>query len=802
MQSVVAWKQSARITDRSLVMLGRLVPFVVPFEPNSNFVGRKDELDSIMSKLIRNDRTTRLAIVGLGGVGKTQLALQVAHHTRNRDPQCLVLWIQMTSMDSCDQGFREAAIQLGLPGIEDQKVDCMHLLSVYLSKEDAGRWLLIFDNADDIDMWTVRRADEPGSKTLEQMLPKSRHGCIVFTTRDRRVAAKLATENVTELTEMSEGVARELLRKRLIRPGLLDDQEVANTLLDRLTYLPLAIVQATAYINENGIDLADYLALLNEQDDEVIELLGEDFDDDGRYAEVQNPVATTWLVSFEQIRRRHPLAADYLSFMACVSPRNIPQTLLPPGDSRKQELEAVGTLTAYSFVARQAAPASLDMHRLVHLTIRSWLQREGDLQRWQSRAMARLESVLPLNDYADGAHWRRYIPHAAYMLNDPTATVDRYASSRAGLERKYGMCHRNDGHYEIAERALRAVVQRERESYGEDHATRLRELDDLTIVLLDRGKLHEAEALLRQVIAEGERVLGVHHEDTLYRLSNLSLVLEWQSKYDEAEMMLRQTLVTCERRLGFDHRQTLTSMASLVTVLKSQFKWAEAETLCLRALAGYERIDGADHPETLRVMGDLALLLSEGGKAAEGEVMQRQVLAKRKAIDGVDHPATLICMSNLAYALYRQLKFDEAEALWKLVIAKQKVLLGEDHLNTMASIENLARMLCRQGKLGEAETMLREILAKLETVLGANHPKTLEGLASLADVLAKSDRQGEAQALYKRACDGLATALGANHPRTLSTREIFEYWLAKWSEGRNGETVLQEAEDTATEHSE
>jgi hypothetical protein len=151
-------------------------------------------------------------------------------------------------------------------------------------------------------------------------LPRSKQGCIVFTTRDRKTAVKLAQQNVVEVPEMDEEVAKQLLQKYLIHLDLVNNRKDTAALLVELTYLPLAIVQAAAYINKNGTALAKYLLLLKEQEEDVIELLSEEFEDDGRYRDVKNPVATTWLISFEQIRRRSPLAADYLSFMACWIP--------------------------------------------------------------------------------------------------------------------------------------------------------------------------------------------------------------------------------------------------------------------------------------------------------------------------------------------------------------------------------------------------------------------------------------------------------------------------------------------------
>jgi hypothetical protein len=157
-----------------------------------------------------------------------------------------------------------------------------------------------------------------------------------------KIAVKLAQQNVIEVPEMDEHMAMQLLQKCLVNQDLVNSKQDTKALLAQLTYLPLAIVQAAAFINENGIALADYLSLLADQEEEVINLLSEEFKDDWRYRNAKNPVATTWLISFEQIRGRDPLAADYLSFMACVDPKNVPQSLLPPGQSRKKEIDAIG----------------------------------------------------------------------------------------------------------------------------------------------------------------------------------------------------------------------------------------------------------------------------------------------------------------------------------------------------------------------------------------------------------------------------------------------------------------------------
>ena len=224
-------------------------------------------------KLFVGGRTTKVAITGLGGIGKTQLMLELVYRLRDRYKNCLVVWIPATNTESLHQAYRDVAQQLQIPGSDDDKADAKKLVQRYLSKESAGRWLLIFDNADDVTMWITKPGTESGSGRLIDYLPRSEQGCIVFTTRDRKTAVKLAQRNVVELPEMDEDVATQLLQKYLINPNLVNNRPDTAALLKELTYLPLAIVQAAAYINENRIAFVDYQSLLADQEEVVIDLL-------------------------------------------------------------------------------------------------------------------------------------------------------------------------------------------------------------------------------------------------------------------------------------------------------------------------------------------------------------------------------------------------------------------------------------------------------------------------------------------------------------------------------------------------
>ena len=173
--------------------------------------------------------------------------------------------------------------------------------------------------------------------------------------------------------EMDYTIEKDLLEKSLIGGDLLADDRATTELLQKLTYLPLAIIQAAAYMNENEITLSEYEVLLDDTEQNMIDILSEEFEDEGRYGGINNSVATTWLISFKQIRTHDPLAAEYLSFMSCVDAKDIPQSLLPLAQSKKKAVDAIETLRAYSLITKRKTDQLLDLHRLVHLATRNWL---------------------------------------------------------------------------------------------------------------------------------------------------------------------------------------------------------------------------------------------------------------------------------------------------------------------------------------------------------------------------------------------------------------------------------------------
>jgi tetratricopeptide (TPR) repeat protein len=412
---------------------------------------------------------------------------------------------------------------------------------------------------------------------------------------------------------MGKAEARQLLARRMTRQALLNDEAAVGVLLESLAGLPLAIVQAAAFMNQNDTPVLEYVSLLQHAGTKA-ELFNEHFEDPSRYRNMDSTIAKTWHISFEQIRKQDPLAAKYLSFMACIDRISIPQSLLLLGGSVLQQTKALGTLTGYAFITerQQTVPESskerlFDMHRLVHMALIWWLEGHGERADWVDTAAARAEELVPYGGHEGKEVWSTYLPHATYVAGLVEA-VD--SAKSASLLDRLGRCQKSLGQYASAETSHRKASSLRKEALGPEHPDTLTSMSNLASVLNSQGKYEEAEAINRQTLVRREKVLRPEHPDTLTSMSNLALVLDSQGKYEEAEAINRQTLVRREKVLRPEHPDTLTSMSNLALVLDSQGKYGEAEAMNRQTLARREKVLGPEHPDTLTSIYCLAHLLT------------------------------------------------------------------------------------------------------------------------------------------------------------------------------------------------
>ncbi|GAB7336811.1 hypothetical protein MBLNU13_g11322t2 [Cladosporium sp. NU13] len=409
----------------------------LPFFQNKNFIGRADNIEALEQRLFVKRDCQKIAVVGLGGVGKTQVALQFAYSVLEKHPDVSVFWIHALSLETYEQACREVAGVLGLVGAEDGKDDVKELLQRYLSAEKAGKWMLVVDNADDMDV--LEGSD--GEKGILAYLPKSESGLTVFTTRDRRTAYKVVGNNVVNVEKLDLAMASDLF-KTSTKSDLLYDETVVNKLLVELDCLPLAITQAAAYISCNGTSVKNYLGHVQGTEPNLVHIMSEEMGDHTRYEHGVNAVAKTWLVSFEQIVRRYADAADLLQYMSCIEWKAIPRSILPAIEPEARMTTAIGTLCSYSFIAPRDDEKTYDMHRLVHVAARVWIQQKNLMVETQKKALEHLCDIFPSDDYKNREVWREYLPHATRVKD--VGDGDHF-SARGELCLKVGRCLRVDG---------------------------------------------------------------------------------------------------------------------------------------------------------------------------------------------------------------------------------------------------------------------------------------------------------------------------------------------------------------------
>jgi tetratricopeptide (TPR) repeat protein len=648
-------------------------PFIVPFDQNARFVGRESQLAELEQKLFVGASTTKVAITGPSGIGKTQLALALAYRIRQECKYCSVFWISASDEESIHQGYAHIARRLTIPGWDDEKADVKKLVQLHLSKESAGQWFLVFDNADEA---TTESTASPKVVGLMEFLPSSEHGAIIFTTANMKTATKLAPQNIVELPELEKDTAQRMLEMCLVKPA--DEQEEADLLTKELTYLPLAIVQAAAYVNVNKTTLQGYLSLLVEKKEELAENL---------HRESEDVIAATWLISFEQIRRQDALAADYLLFMACVDRNDIPLALLPTARPHEQGIHAVATLDAYSLVTKRTAESAFDLHQLVHVSIRNWLQEQGLLSQWTQVVVTRLLKVFPDNNHGSRSKWRRLLPHAKSALSSGLTDQDNEATTN--LVWKCAMTLHEDGRWREAEELFVQVMQTSSRVLGEEHPSTLTSIANLASTYGNQGRWKEAEELEVQVMQTKKRVLREEHPSTLTSIANLASTYGKQGRWKEAEELFVQVIETRKRVLREEHPDTLTSIANLASTYGNQGRWKEAEELEVQVMQTKKRVLREEHPSTLTSIANLASTYGKQGRWKEAEELFVQVMETRKRVLSDEHPDTLTSIANLASTYRNQGRWKEAEELFVQVMETRKRVLREKHLDTLTSMHNL-----------------------------------------------------------------------------------------------------------------
>jgi tetratricopeptide (TPR) repeat protein len=669
----------------------------VPFRRNPFFTGREPIFTQI-HRLLHAGTTTALsqppAISGLGGIGKTQTAVEYAY--RYRDTYQFVLWVQANDPETLLLNFVALARLLNLPerdAREQQMV--VHALKRWF--ETHTNWLLIFDNADDLAM-------------VQNYLPAGTQGHTLLTTRAQAMGG-LARKVELDTMGAEEGAELLLRRAGIIPEGATlesaraADRAAAIDIVRAMDGLPLALDQAGAYIEETSESVSNYLVIYQHQRAELLKRRG------GLVPSHPDSVATTWSLAFEHVERANPAAIEQMRLCAFLAPDAIPEELIiegaphlgpvlqPVAADRNKLNTAIAELLKYSLIHRDATTHTLTLHRLVQAVIKDEMGEETQRQ-WAERAVQATSQVFPFDEPPPWSRSQRYLPQALVceeLIKQWNLTLDEASTL----------------------------------------------LNNAGFYLKNRGQYREATPLMQYALAIGEIRYGRDHPSTYYLLDNLAVLYDNQGKYNEAEPLFQRALAIEEKVLGPEHPATAITLKNLAILYRNQGKDEEALPLFQRALTIKEKALGPEHPDTARTLDNLAILYYDQGKYEEAESLHQRALAiKEKALDP-EHPSTATTLDNLATLYYEQGKYEEAEPRYQRALAIKEKVLGPDHPDTANTLNHLAGLYSDQGKYEEAEPLYQRALAIREKVFGFDHPYTKGTREDYTNLLQKMGQKTE-----------------------------------------------------------
>jgi tetratricopeptide (TPR) repeat protein len=706
-----------------------------------------------------------------------------------------VFWVHASNNARLEQSFREIADQVKARGRKDPQADVFKLVHDWLRDAKNGRWLLVLDNADDaavlfptddVGKLSNDSASANASSALQQhlssYLPSSRHGSVLVTSRTKRAAVQVVEDSDIILIEpMQDTAAHALLRKKLRDIDNEDDSitELART----LDHMPLALVQAAAYIRARAprYSVRQYLEEYRQSDSRKTSLLNREAGHLRRDRTANNAILITWEISFDHLQSTRPSAANLLSLMSFFDRQGIPEALLRVQDNQavSDPVASAGLddefeddilmLRDYSLVIVAADERTFEMHSLVQLATREWLQHNDQASVWLEVALEILATAFPNGQPETWATCQVLLPHTTKVLGYAINTGNEARLDRATIATNAAWYLMLVGEYANAEHNGKIAVAMREEVLGREHRDTLVSVSQLGSVLERQGKYDEAEAMHRQALQGHEMVLGREHHNTLVSVDNLGSVLWSQGKYKDAEAMHRRALQGLEKVLGREHPHTLVSISQLGSVLERQGKYDEAEAMHRQALQGHEIVLGREHPDTLVSVDNLGLVLLGQGKYEEAEAMHRRALEASEKVLGREHPHTYISLSQLGMVLSKQGKHDQAEAMHRRALQGYEEALGREHPDTLTSLSQLGSVLANQGKYEEAEAMYRQALEGSEQVLGRQHPDTILTVSGFGLLLESQGKYDEAEAIHRRALQGYEDTLGQEHPHTLSS---------------------------------
>ncbi|MFB7447704.1 FxSxx-COOH system tetratricopeptide repeat protein [Streptomyces sp. NPDC056194] len=680
-------------------------PRSVPL-PNPHFAGRESELAELHRQLSAGPRAAVLphALHGLGGVGKTQLALKYVQLHRHEYDR--VWWIDAEQPAVIRAQLTMLAPELGL--VPDPQSDTVaRVLAALAAGAPHSRWLLVFDNAgrpNDVIPYLPSLIGDSGG--TGRILITSRHAGW----SDRVLATKVDVFTRTE--------SLDFLRARA--PWASPEQ--ADQLAELLGDLPLALEQCAALQRQTGIAVRDFLAMIERRRAEV---LAEGVDS------ITLPVAVVWRASMESLAEHTPGSLELLRLLAFFGPEPVALDFLhdarmlplPPALMRlaRDPLARGRTIRAinqFSLLTVDNVAGTVQMHRLVRAVLQDELPEQ---ERSDMRHL--VHQVIAAHDPGDtqrSEHWRNYadiLPHL-----EPT-----------------GLPHCEDRH--IRETAINLI------SY-----------------LLARGVLRGAAQLGERISTDWQAFLGADDLQTLWA-TRYRASAHWQlAEFATSRPLSEEVLLRLRETVGDDHEYTLTAAGALAADLRTAGRFADALELDEDAYRRSVNVYGAEDPFALRAGHNYGVSLRVNGRYREALELDRRVHHDRRTVLGPSAHSTLFSVNNVARDMRECGEYAAALELQEQTVAQYRAQYGDRHPATMRAIKNFSVTCRKAGLFARARALAEEALDLYLAIFGPMHIDSIAAFANLANDLRLTGDAEAAERQGAQAVERYRTVLGAEHP--------------------------------------
>jgi transcriptional regulator with XRE-family HTH domain/Tfp pilus assembly protein PilF len=737
-------------------------PWRVPNERNPHFTDHRNLVQHLHDRLTSGEvGASRQSISGLGGIGKTQLALEYAYHYQ--DYYAAVLWIRAGTQAQMLGDLSRIAELLQIPKAKNLASKPQYLVNeiVYWLRTHSN-WLLVFDNVDENpdDEENIEATEK--DIRIDHLLSLLKEGHILLTTRVQSVA-NLAQNFQLEEMQSEEGAQLLLLRSnQLSSPDILKvvdsvDRKEALALSQLLGGLPLALEQARAYIEATGCGLAGYRRLFEEFRKEILQSV---IKGSRLNREYQDSVATTWLISFRRVEQQFAVASDLLRLCAYFAPEAIPDAIVLKGagklDSGLRQLAknslqfnlACQVLLNYSLIKRSAKEETFSIHRLVQVVLQDSM--DEDKQRfWAEQAVQALELAFHV---ATEQESEQYIPHAQvcassikkfHLEGQAVAELLKMAAKAVDIR----------GWFAHARPLYMQAFDAFSTFFGPNHPRTLSVLRDVAHLHMDLGAAPLSAMVYQKLADHLEQVLGPDNPDLLDALNYLA----WAQLVSRDYMAVAQTCIKAlqmlERNQGrWPTEQAMTyQIAAEISVLSGKDDLAEA--YYQGALALQELTLGPNHPEVASTLSNYGAFLLLHQDIDKGEALLHHALEIRQKVLGRDHPETADSLVCLAAISWRRKNYKEVEDRYQQALEIYRQKLGPYHPDVLSTLRLLAKLASQQNKAEEADLYYQEAFDLAPHAGGKETHIYYNLLKDYADFLQERGLVDEANSYRKQVVD-------------------------------------------------